>query len=277
MTKTTRPILAGLIIALFLILEVPGIIAKERTFKGKVIDFDTKKPLEGVAVVAYWVNLKGTPFIKDVKEALTNNNGEWSIAGMEGDGRRQHPLPSFTQRISDDILQPQFMMLKPGYEAFHVNRGIYWSLVAYPHIDRKQGLEGIILSIEEKEERAIREFYHKTPQTYGIPFIPMKDPEKKLRNLEIPFDYQSDVKRLKLVETGFLNLYTLIGLKRDPKGRGITMVTPIIDYDDDDPVRQKKMQKEMLRKQRNFLRLFEEENRNLGLDFFKYYKKILEE
>jgi hypothetical protein len=252
-------------------------IAKERTFRGKVIDFDTKKPLEGVAVVAYWVNLQGAPFIKDVKEALTDNNGEWSIVGEEGDGPRQHPSPSFTQRISDDILQPQFMMLKPGYEAFQINRGIYWSLVAYPHNDRTQGLEGIILSIEEKEERAIREFYHKAPQTYGLPFLPMKDPEKKLRNLEIPLDYPRDVKRLNLRETGFLNLYTLMGLKRDPKGRGIVMMTPIIDYDDDDPVRQKEMQKEMLRKQRNFLRLSEQENRNLGLDFYKYYKRILEE
>jgi len=277
MIKTTILTLTGLIIGLFFISEVPGAMAKERTFRGKVIDFDTKKPLEGAAVVAYWVNLKGDPFIKDVKEALTDKNGEWSILGEEGDGPRQHPFPSFTQRLSDDILQPQFMMLKPGYEAFHINKGIYWSLVAYPHIDRKQGLEGIILSIEEKEERAIREVYHKAPQTYGFPFIPMKDPERKLRNLEIPFDYPTDVKRLNLRETGFLNLYTLIGLKRDPKGRGIMMVTPMIDYDDDDPVRQKKMQKEILRKQRNFLKLFEEENKTLGLDFYKYYKRILEE
>lgn len=276
MIGTTRPTFAGLIIALFFILEVSGAVAKDRAFRGKLIDFDTKRPLEGAVVVAYWVNLKGDSFIKDVKEALTDNNGEWSIIGEEGDGPRQHPLPSFTQRGSDDILQPQFMMLKPGYEAFHIKEGIYWSLVTYPHIDRKQGLEGIILSIEEKEERAIREFYHKAPQTYGLPFIPMKDPEKKLRNLEIPFDYPRDVKRLNLRETGFLNLYTLIGLKRDPKGRGIMMVTPIIDYDDD-PVRQKKMQKEMLKKQRNFLRLFEEEHRNLGLDSYKYYKRILEE
>ena len=276
MIRTTRPTFAGLIIALFFILEVSGAIAKERTFRGKLIDFDTKRPLEGAVVVAYWLNLKGDPFTKDVKEVLTDNHGEWSIVGEEGDGHRPHPLPSFTQRVSDDISQPQFMMLKPGYEAFHIKEGIYWSLAAYPHIDRKQGLEGIILSIEEREERAIRELYHKAPQTYGLPFIPMKDPEKKLRDLEIPFDYPRDVKRLNLRETGFLNLYTLIGLKRDPKGRGIMMVTPIIDYDDD-PVKQKKMQREMLKKQRNFLRVFEEENRNLGLDFYKYYKRILEE
>lgn len=277
MIKTTRPFWVGLIVALFFVSETPWVIAKERTFRGKIIDFDTKGALEGAVVVAYWVNFRGAPSIKDVKEALTDNNGEWSLVGEEGDGPRPHPIPSFTQRISDDILQPQFMILKPGYEAFHIKKGIYWSLVAYPHIDRKQGLGGIILSIEEKEERAIRELYHKAPQAYGLPFIPMKDPEKRLRNLEIPFDYPKNVKRLTPHKTGFLHQYTLIGLKRDPKGRGIMMVTPIIDYDDDDPVRQKKLQKEMLRKQRNFLKLFEEENKNLGLTFYKYYRKILEE
>jgi hypothetical protein len=73
--------LTGLVIALFFISGVSGAIAKERTFRGKVIDFDTKKPLEGAVVVAMWFNLKGDLFIKDLKEALTNNKGEWSIVG----------------------------------------------------------------------------------------------------------------------------------------------------------------------------------------------------
>jgi hypothetical protein len=322
MIKTTRPILTGLVIALFFISGVSGAIAKERTFRGKVIDFDTKKPLEGAVVVAMWFNLKGDLFIKDLKEALTNNKGEWSIVGEEGDRWRPHPLPSFSQRVFDDILQPQFMIFKPGYEDFQVSTGLSYSFLAYPHVDRKRGLEGIILSVDAKEERYMRRLSEKShseaPKAYGLPFIPMKNPERRLRNLEVPFDYPDNVERLyvdvkdplwlgaledflkaggpdfakdlglnrqNLQEpalhpfvnavfhfTGFLNQYTLFGLKRlrDRKDRA-SVLTRVSPTRSDDPNKEK----EFLMKQKHLLRLFEEECKNLGMDDYKYYRKIL--
>ena len=325
MIKTTKPILAGLIIALFFLPMVSEAIAKEKTFRGKVMDFETKKPLEGAVVVATWFNLKGDPFIRDLKEALTNNKGEWSIVGEEGDKWRPHPLPSFTQRIFDDILQPQFIIFKPGYEDFRVSTGMSYSFLAYPHVNRKRGLEGIILSIDAKEERYMRRLSEKShseaPKAYGLPFIPMKNPEQRLRNLEVPFEYPDNVERLyvdvkdplwlgaledflkaygpdfgkdlgisrqNLQEpalrpfanalfhfTGFLNNYTLFGLKRlrgrKDRASVLTRVSPTRLYSDD-PIREK----EFLMKQKHLLRLFEEECKNLGIDDYKYYRKILE-
>ena len=325
MIKTTRPILTGLIIGIFFISGVSGAVAKEKTFRGKVIDFDTKKPLEGAVVVAMWLNLMGDPFIKDLKESLTDRNGEWSIVGEEGNKYRPHPLPSFSQRGFNDLLQPRFMIFKPGYEDFQVSTGLSYSFLAYPQMDRKRDLEGIILSIDAKEERYMRRLSEKShseaPKAYGLPFVPMKNPERRLRNLEVPCDYPDDVERLyvdvkdplwlgalenflnaggpdfakdlginrqNLQEpelypfvnavfhfTGFLNQYTLIGLNRlrDKKDRGsvLTRVTPTLLYSDDP-----NKEKEFLMKQKHLLRLFEEECKNLGMDDYKYYRKILE-
>jgi len=324
MIRTTRPILTGLVIALFFISGVSGAIAKEKTFRGKVMDFDTKKPLEGAVVVAIWFNIKGDIFIKDLKETLTDRNGEWSIVGEESHKYRPHPLPSFSQRGFDDHLQPRFMIFKPGYEDFQVSTGLSYGFLAYPHVDRKRGLEGIILSVDAKEERYMRSLSEKshteTPKAYGLPFIPMKNPERRFRNLEVPFDYPDNVERLyvdvkdplwlgalenflkaggpdfakdldinrqTLQEpelypfvnavfhfTGFLNQYTLIGLKtlRDKRDRGsvLTRVTPTRLYSDDP-----NKEKEFLIKQKHLLRLFEEECKNLGMDDYKYYRKIL--
>ncbi len=59
------------------------------TFRGKVIEADTKEPIEGAVVVASWAEERATPAgptsrLKDVKETLTNKNGEWVIDGLKG-------------------------------------------------------------------------------------------------------------------------------------------------------------------------------------------------
>jgi hypothetical protein len=59
------------------------------TFKGKVIDADTKEPIEGAVVVASWLEERAdiagsTSELKDVKETLTDKNGEWMIKGPRG-------------------------------------------------------------------------------------------------------------------------------------------------------------------------------------------------
>ena len=71
---------------LLMLLESP---ADGATFKGKVIDADTKEPIEGAAVVAVWSEETTTPTathsrLKDVKEVLTDKNGGWEIKGPKG-------------------------------------------------------------------------------------------------------------------------------------------------------------------------------------------------
>jgi hypothetical protein len=90
------------------------------TFKGKVIDADTKDPIIGLVVVAYWHEERATPTgstsrLKDVKETLTDQNGEWLIEGPEGrDVGNISALFSFMTGTYFTS-PPQFIFFKPAY------------------------------------------------------------------------------------------------------------------------------------------------------------------
>jgi hypothetical protein len=89
------------------------------TFSGKVVDAETKEPIEGAVVVAHWNKeaafiIEAHQSLKDVKETLTNKNGEWTIKGPKG---RE---PSIFLRIISHLpfvyytLKPNFIIFKPG-------------------------------------------------------------------------------------------------------------------------------------------------------------------
>jgi len=97
------------------------------TFKGRVIDADTKEPIEGAVVVASWDESTatvagGSSRLKDVKETLTDRNGQWKIRGPKGD--------SFIARIFAMIPgiyyteAPEFIVFKPGYCSYPAGFGI---------------------------------------------------------------------------------------------------------------------------------------------------------
>jgi hypothetical protein len=114
------------------------------TFHGKVIDADTLEPLEGALVLAIWrktraVLITSTTDFKEAKETLTNKNGEWSITGPEGD--EDKTIPSLLYFIGVWVTKsPEIIIYKPGYR-----KGIRGGLSAYPYINKKYNLEGIVL------------------------------------------------------------------------------------------------------------------------------------
>jgi hypothetical protein len=92
--------------------------------RGKMLDADTKQPIEGMVVVALWTEespsiAEGGRRFRDVKETLTDKNGEWSIRGPKGiEGgtnlkiaKRCVPLLT-TCYVTH---QPEFIFFKPGY------------------------------------------------------------------------------------------------------------------------------------------------------------------
>lgn len=90
------------------------------TFKGRVIDADTKGPIEGAVVVAQWVEERATiagPSTrpKDVKETLTDKNGEWVINGPKG--RRGGDITAIFTFITGFYYTrpPEIIIFKPGY------------------------------------------------------------------------------------------------------------------------------------------------------------------
>lgn len=90
------------------------------TFKGRVIDADTKQPIEGAVVVASWREERATPTgpttrFKDVKESLTDKNGEWIIKGPRG-WEMNDAMAIFSVVTGCYFTNPpEFIVFKPGY------------------------------------------------------------------------------------------------------------------------------------------------------------------
>lgn len=82
-------------------------------YRGRVLDVETKRPIEGAAVVAIW--RKQTPVIAhpdvtfyEAQEAVTDQEGNFTIPGIWGGAI--NPLAK--------IRKPSFLIFKPGYEAY---------------------------------------------------------------------------------------------------------------------------------------------------------------
>ncbi len=83
-----------------------------KDYKGKVIDADTKEPIEGAVVVAIWIrevshfNVTDEIF-KKARETLTDKNGEFSIK----------PYHHYSLRPLSK-LRLEWVIFKPGYGSF---------------------------------------------------------------------------------------------------------------------------------------------------------------
>lgn len=101
-------ILSAVITALFLvgITQVSWLIYHKPEYKGKVIDSETRQPIEGAVVAVYYMkeNLGGVDYVIHTKEALTDSNGEFVI-------------PSYTTLIAPYSFKSyaRFIVYKPGY------------------------------------------------------------------------------------------------------------------------------------------------------------------
>jgi len=197
------------IIFIFLLVSQSACYA-DITYQGKVIDGDTLEPIEGALVVATWQKIRTvlitrTTEFKDAKETLTDENGEWSITGPEG--YEDKIIPGLLSHIGVWATQrPVFLNYKPGYVT-------YWSsgcFIAYPYIDRKHNLEGIVFirigATKEEREKYRKKFGRRSP------FIPVKDPEKKLRDLDFPFIYPENVKTVGWKR--MTGVYNVVGLRK---------------------------------------------------------------
>jgi hypothetical protein len=98
-------------------------------YTGKVIDADTKEPIEGAVVVASWLEERATPTgpttrSKDIREALTDKNGVWVIEGPKGrDGGNITAIFTFLTGTYY-TRPPEFIIFKPGYCSWPKGFGI---------------------------------------------------------------------------------------------------------------------------------------------------------
>ena len=95
------------------------------TFHGRVIDADTRAPIEGAGGVVSWSEERATIAgptgrLKDVKETLTDKNGEWVIKGPKG-RIGGDALAMFTYFTGMYFTKPPwFIVFKPGYCSYPI-------------------------------------------------------------------------------------------------------------------------------------------------------------
>ncbi len=92
-------------------------------YHGHVIDADTKLPIDGAVVVASWSEEQGsftggTSRLHDVKETLTDKNGDWSLTGPRGTSNNfLVSIYSILTLLTNTYYTnpPYFIIFKPGY------------------------------------------------------------------------------------------------------------------------------------------------------------------
>lgn len=202
---------ATIVIISLLLLITQSACAADRTYQGKVIDADTLEPIEGAVVVAIWRKTRAgiagadTRF-KDAKETLTDKKGDWSIVGPEG--YEDKIIPGSIHLMGVFVTKsPEIIYYKPGYRS-----DIRGGFSAYPYIDREHNLEGVVLSRPGESLEEIKEYSSKY-SVGTLRFIPVKDPEQKLRDLDFSFQYPENVKTVGW-KRGMSASYLVIGLKK---------------------------------------------------------------
>lgn len=207
-------------------------------FKGKVINAETKEPIEGAVVIAFYKKYPiisgpagGSASIIKIKETLTDNKGEFYFP----------PYTTVIQPLAEEW-HTNFIIYKPGYSSYRDFPGhdkfVIWALpegLGFNHklsetIKRrveeswKRDFEERIKTLPEKERARIR-FGRKVE--YQLPIIPMKNAGERLQALDIPYftlpdDINiRDIKWINLLEMdiNFINLkeesdYMVIGLPK---------------------------------------------------------------
>jgi hypothetical protein len=191
------------------------------TYQGKVIDAETLEPVEGAVVVAIWnksrAGIAGSDTIfEDAEETLTNKKGDWVIIGPKGRSeaydKNYHRIISFVFR-KYYLQNPYFRIYKPGYMGIGEPGGFR----AYPCVEREQGEEGVILIRRGDTQEEARAFNKK--YLGFLPFVPLREPERRLRDLSFSFNYSENVEKLageELRRKGIRPywVYTVDGIKK---------------------------------------------------------------
>src|SRR4030043_763483 len=91
-----------------------------RAFEGKVVDAETKEPIEGAAVLAVYyestISVAGSGYYAvDAQETLTDANGEFKI-----------PVQTVKLKDASGKLQCNLTIFKPGYRSEERRVGKEW-------------------------------------------------------------------------------------------------------------------------------------------------------
>jgi hypothetical protein len=205
------------------------ILYHESSFKGRVIDAETKKPLEGVRMEVHYtklmMGLEANTHDVDASSTITDKKGEFYI-------------PSYTTLIAPWYLKNDVIQVaihKSGYHRvflivpvknINVVKSVKWrDPQNVESIEQEKIDEGIVYVQQWHEDIMEREKALLQGQGNNYyPFFPLKDAEAKVKTLEIPFEhiekemYSKNIEELWRVWKGTVpepfKVYTVIGLRK---------------------------------------------------------------
>jgi hypothetical protein len=147
----------------------------ERSFKGKVIDAETKEPIEGAVVVAqYYINMLGPTgshsTLTDVQEGLTDKKGDFNLSS----------LTKFINSISvgDNTF---FLIWKPGYKQKEIKEAYFFT--------KNPG------TIENLPVQTEKGFEMKPVRLGIVEMLRMKTKEERLKGIPSPIGDPSSYKK----------------------------------------------------------------------------------
>ncbi len=183
------------------------------TYKGRVIDADTKEPIEGATIYVTWPKERGslmgpTACTDYNKETVTDKDGYWKITGPNG----------CETAVWNNILTliiPFCYYQEPNIH--EVKEGYCVDFMAFAYTGKPKGII-LIKRLSTGIER--KEFYKK----YGdnlIPVIVLDHPEKRITELDFPFDYIGYENQIitinRELEPYPFRKFTIVGLKKSQK------------------------------------------------------------
>jgi hypothetical protein len=167
------------IVLLLIVMDGCGYLARyDGPYKGKVVDADTGKPIEGVVVLGVWYKETPTPAgavssYYDARETVTDKNGEFEIPGMG-------------LKVLSTVAPMNVLIFKAGYK---YESGLWESLKDSDYYKRKVKWEGkkaiIPLKKLTMEERV---------KQIGPPSLPSEAPFEKVRLMLLEID-KNDAER----------------------------------------------------------------------------------
>ena len=138
-------------------------------YSGRVIDADTREPIEGVVVLGTWSifhnNLAGgSHTLYDARETVTDKKGEFSIPGMG-------------LRVSSNLEPMSVLIFKSGYSYIGSTSWPAFKLSSYYRETIKWEGHRAILPIKKLSQH--------DREKQGTPYFPLEVQEKKLSPLMI--------------------------------------------------------------------------------------------
>ncbi len=106
---------------------------------------------------------------------------------------------------------PEFFIYKPGYGRPNLEPG---SFTACAYVSQKNNMEGIVLALHGKTEEERKQYEEEYERFSASPFVPVKDPETKLRNLDFSLQYPANATKLGFEWVRPYFQYTVTGLAR---------------------------------------------------------------